>query len=94
MATLLTRMTEHPLTAAELDNANADKRAPMWWNTFADTAPTGCTGNCNQGRACDCVADVATDWTPEQINYLRVIAWVGSPLVAVGIIALIALYLN
>ena len=55
------------------------------------SAPT-CTGNCNQGRACDCVADV--ELTPEQITYLRLIAWVGSPVVAVGVIALAALYLS
>jgi len=59
MATLLTRMTEHPLTAAELDNANADKRAPMWWNKFADTQAAwpceweSCTGNCTESdREC------------------------------------------
>ena len=51
------------------------------------SAPT-CTGNCNQGRACDCVADI--ELTPEQIDYLRLIVWIGSPVVAVGIIALIA----
>lgn len=29
----------------------------MWWNTFADTVPTGqtsCTGNCDQGDTCSC----------------------------------------
>jgi len=57
------------------------------------SAPT-CTGNCNQGRACDCVADVENDWTPAQLQYLRVIVYIGSPLFVVGVIALAALYLR
>ena len=76
----------HALTESDLDAHIADKRI--------FSAPKTCTGNCNQGRACDCVADVATDWTPEQINYLRVIVWVGSPMLVVGVIASIALYLR
>ena len=52
------------------------------------SAPKTCNGNCNQGRACDCVADVETEWTPAQLQYLRVIAYIGSPLFVVGVIAL------
>ena len=43
------------LTERELDTRIEDKRSPMWWNTFADTVPTGCSGGCDQGRkVCDC----------------------------------------
>ena len=76
----------HALTESDLDAHIADKRI--------FSAPKTCTGNCNQGRACDCVADVETEWTPAQLQYLRVIAYVGSPVFVVGVIALAALYLH
>jgi hypothetical protein len=39
------------LTEAEIDAHIAWKASP-------------CTGNCQQGRACDCVADVEEPWEP------------------------------
>jgi hypothetical protein len=53
MPTLMTRLTE-----PDLDKCIEDK--VMWWNTFANTQPTGCNGDCDQGRkACDCRPDAA-----------------------------------
>ena len=78
MPTLCTRLTE-----VDLDKRIADKAKPLT-----------CTGNCNQGRACDCVADVEAELTPAQVQYLRVITYIGSPLFVVGVIALAALYLR
>lgn len=42
---------------------NAAHRAIVWFTGMPDEAPNGCTGNCNQGRACDCElsCDVAPD---------------------------------
>lgn len=74
MPTLCTRLTER-----DLDKRIADKARPL-----------GCTGNCNQGRMCDCVPDV--ELTASQLDYLRVIVWVGSPLLTVGLIALVAIF--
>ena len=59
-----------------------------------------CTGNCTENnRECLRPAEACTElgadgWTQTQINYLRVIAWGGSPLFVVGVIALAALYLS
>lgn len=43
-----------PITDTELDEIN--KLAS--WPTSYPTLTEGCTGNCSQGRMCDCVADV------------------------------------
>lgn len=90
----------HALTESDLDAHIADKRIFHVVGRDGEevgrifSAPKTCTGNCNQGRACDCVADVETEWTPAQLQYLRVIAYVGSPVFVVGVIALAALYLH
>lgn len=87
MSTLMTRLTE-----AEIDDYIAWKTEPCvasdeqieaMWKAQSPVAAEACTE-----------VGAETDWTPAQMQYLRVIAYIGSPLLVVGVIALSALYLH
>lgn len=79
MTTLFARLTER-----ELDQRIADK-----------LLPPGCD---QQGRyatrpePAEACTEIGHDFTAGQIDYLRVIVWIGSPVLMIGLIALVALY--
>lgn len=90
------------LTERELDSANAQKLLPGGCDQQG-REPTGewvpmdfRPGWCIQA------AEAATElgqkederWTQSQLDYLRVIVWVVSPLLVVGLLALAALCMN
>lgn len=55
---------------------------------WRSAALTSCTGNCNQGRMCDCVPDVEVQPPPE-----HAVRFVGALLFACSALVLLGLYL-
>ena len=67
---------------------------------WAESEPmvyTACNGNCNQGRQCDCVADIPQMWDVEKELFASLNKWVRTVglrtlgLVAVGLTVLAVL---